>query len=221
MTMLKKQVIQAMDIEAMEKNDRVHFMNSVIGFKNPVLIGTISKNKIENVAIFGSIIHIGSNPPLIGFISRPDIVPRNTLHNIRDTGYYTINHIHSDIVKQAHQTSAKYHEDVSEFKECGLHPYYISEFTAPFVQESYIQIGLSLHEIIPIPSNNTHLVIGKVVRVQLPNQIISSDGYVNIERAGTLVCSGNDTYHQTHMIKTYSYAKPNKPVQEIRRTYDI
>lgn len=110
--------------EAIEKLDRVtrlKLINSVSGIKPANLIGTINEDSITNVAIFSSVVHLGSNPPLIGFMMRPQgDVPRNTYQNIVNTEYYTINHIHPEFVERAHYTSAKFDASVSEFERCNL-----------------------------------------------------------------------------------------------------
>ena len=68
------------------------------------------------MAVFSSVTHLGSNPPLLGVIFRPvNDVPRNTYENIKETGQFTINHIDASIINDAHHTSAKYDKDVSEF----------------------------------------------------------------------------------------------------------
>ena len=62
---------------------KINLINSCSGYKPANLIATVSNKGIENVAIFSSIVHIGSNPPLLGFIVRPSgEVPRNTYKNI-------------------------------------------------------------------------------------------------------------------------------------------
>lgn len=81
------------EIMNMEKQERVHFANSIGGFKSVGLIGTKNKNNQTNLAIVDSILHIGSNPPLFGIVFRPGVVERHTLENILETGFYTINHI--------------------------------------------------------------------------------------------------------------------------------
>jgi hypothetical protein len=40
------------------------------------------------------------------------------------------------------------------------------------------------------------------------------DGFVDLEKAGTLTCSGLDSYHKTARIARLSYAKPDQvPLQ--------
>ena len=100
-------IIRTEDLEQMETRYRASFVNSLGGFKSVVLIGTKNNEGQENLAIFNSLIHIGANPALCAFIVRPDVSPRHTLENIIETGFYTINHLNSDIYKFAHQTSAR------------------------------------------------------------------------------------------------------------------
>jgi len=85
------------DIENLHHLYRINLINSCSGYKSANLIGTQSKDGQTNLAVFSSVMHLGSNPPLIGFILRPDNVPRHTYENIMETGVYTVNHVFKDI----------------------------------------------------------------------------------------------------------------------------
>ena len=91
-------------------------------------------------------IHLGSDPALLGFIVRPNVVPRNTYTNIKSSGYFTINHISEDFITDAHHTSAKYDAHISEFDMTNLTSTYFDGFKAPFVTESPVKIGLKYVE---------------------------------------------------------------------------
>ena len=197
--------LQLADIE---KRKRIALINSLSGFKSLNLIGTSNKEGQTNLAIFNSVMHIGADPALLGFISRPNFVERHTVENIQQLGYYTINHVNATIFEKAHQTSARYDKDQSEFDATGLNAVYKNNFAAPFVQESHIQMGLILKEIITIKSNNTDLVIGEIVDLYFPAEIWQEDGYLDIEKAGTVAGSSLDGYHNTQLIKRMKYAKP-------------
>ena len=123
------------NIESWERFYRANFINSLTGFKSVNLIGTVSEQGQMNLGIFSSIVHIGSNPPLVGYINRPVKAAPHTLDNINATGVYTINHIHPSFVQEAHQTSAKYEAGISEFEEVGLTPEFQENMAAPFVKE--------------------------------------------------------------------------------------
>ncbi len=192
----------------MEQRKRAQLINSISGFRSVALIGTIDMEGQTNLAIFNSIVHIGSNPPLLGFIMRPDSVERHTLTNIMDTGFYTINHINQKMYEQAHQTSARYPKTMSEFDATQLTPILKEGFVAPFVAESYIQLGMEFKERIPISINQTSMIIGEIKWIHYPDHCLSEDGFLDIEKAGTITSAGLDSYHTTQVLKRLEYAKP-------------
>jgi flavin reductase (DIM6/NTAB) family NADH-FMN oxidoreductase RutF len=206
-------------IMAMDKQERVHFVNSLGGYKSVSLIGTVSNTGNTNLAIFSSVFHLGANPPLLGMIFRPSPPERNTLSNLLETGFYTINHINESIYKQAHQTSARYEKEVSEFDQTGLTSIYKNDFKAPFVNESLVQIGMTFREKIDIEINNTIMVIGEIVAVYFPENCLSKDGFLDIEKAKSITCSGLDSYHTTQRLGRLSYAKPEKEVSILSSDY--
>jgi len=196
------------ELMQMEQRERAHLINSVGGFKSVCLIGTVDDAGQTNLAIFNSIVHIGANPTLISFIMRPDSVERHTLANILSVGYYTINHLNETIYKQAHQTSARYPKEVSEFDSTGLTPEFKNDFKAPFVAESQIQLGIEFKERINLTINNTIMIIGEIKEMYFPTDCLLEDGYLDIEKAGTIACTGLDSYHLTQRLERLPYAKP-------------
>ena len=188
----------------MEQRKRAMLINSIGGFKAVALIGTVDGNENTNLAIFSSLFHLGANPALIGFIMRPDSVDRHTLTNILATKYYTINHITENIYKQAHQTAARYEKEISEFDVTGLTVEYKNNFAAPFVKESKIQMGVVFKERIDIKINGTILIIGEITQLYYPQDCICEDGFIDIEKANTITCSGLDSYHSTNRLSRLS-----------------
>ncbi|MEY3418059.1 MAG: hypothetical protein RL060_2171 [Bacteroidota bacterium] len=203
------------NIMEMEQRQRAVFINSLGGFKSVCLIGTKSKSNETNLAIFNSLVHIGANPPLIGFVVRPDSAERHTLHNIIETGYYTINHLNEHIYTQAHQTAARYPQNVSEFSATGLKEQYQDGFHAPYVFASPIKLGVVFKEKIDFSINSTIFIIGEIQDIYVPNNCLGSDGFVDLETAGTITCSGLDSYHKTQRLHRLCYAKPDAPIKII------
>ena len=175
-----------------------------------VLIGTRSKNGNTNLAVFNSYFHLGANPPLFGIIFRPDSVERHTLSNILETGEFTVNHVKEDFYKHAHQTSARYPSTTSEFNASGLNEEFHSGIYTPFVRESSIKIHALFKQKLEIEANGTIMIIAKINHVFLPDNCLLNDGFVDLEKAGTITCSGLDSYHSTKKIGRLSYAKPEK-----------
>lgn len=211
----EKTLIDTVYLDSMKKQDRVNLINSIGGFKSVVLVGTKDTDGIENLAIFSSLVHIGANPPLVALIFRPSPPERDTLSNILSTGFYTINHINESIYKQAHQTSARFDQNVSEFEEVSLTSEYKNNFFAPFVAESNVQLGITFREKIDIQINDTAMIIGEITQLYLPDNALYDDGFVDIELLNTITCSGLDSYHKTIQLDRLSYAKPNLPVTSL------
>jgi flavin reductase (DIM6/NTAB) family NADH-FMN oxidoreductase RutF len=202
--------------QSWERFYRANFINSLTGFKSASLIGTINAQGVPNLGMFSSIVHIGSDPALIGYINRPVAAAPHTLANIKANGFYTVNHIQASFVDKAHQTSAKYPDEVNEFKEVGLTEAYIDGVNVPFVKESSIKYLLSLKEIVPILLNDTFLVIGQLEQVLIdPSLQPTSDGFLHLDQAGSICSNGLDAYYKTELMDRYDYAKPGIPLQKM------
>jgi flavin reductase (DIM6/NTAB) family NADH-FMN oxidoreductase RutF len=198
------------DLEKMESRYRATLINSLAGYKSAVLIGSQSIEGKTNLAIFNSLIHIGANPPLYGFLCRPDTVKRDTLNNILETGFYTFNFVSFEHYQKAHQTSAKYDSDVSEIAAVGFTEAFKNEFQAPFVSEAAVKIGLKFKERVDIKINGTIMIIGSIEFLEMDVHLPSTDGFVDPSKANLLACVGLDAYYKAEFIDRLSYAKTDK-----------
>ena len=196
------------DINNLHHLYRINLVNSCSGYKSANLIGTKSINGCENVAVFSSVTHIGSNPAMFGFFLRPTTVIRNTYENIKSTGFFTINHIHKSIVKDAHHTSAKYDSSISEFDVTDLDSEYKNNFQAPFVKNAPIQIAMQFVEEYDIKANRTILVIGKISGLHINDNLIEKDGFVNLSKAEVAAINGLDGYAIAENKVRLGYQRP-------------
>jgi flavin reductase (DIM6/NTAB) family NADH-FMN oxidoreductase RutF len=204
--------------EILNLNDRFrrNLINSVSGFKSVSLIGTINNSGTSNLAIFSQILHIGANPPMLGILFRPDSVERHTLENIRQNGYFTINQIQESFYKEAHQTSARYPSNISEFDAVGLTPEFIKDVDVPFVKESKIKMLLKCVDEQLLKINGTILFIGEIQLLIAPDNVIAEDGFVDLQQSGTITSTGLDAYYRTEKINRLSYAKVDLPITVIQ-----
>lgn len=196
------------DIDKMHHLYRINLINSCSGYKSANLIGTKSEDGISNVAVFSSVTHIGSNPALLGFFLRPTTVMRNTYHNLKKSGAYTLNHIYEDILEDAHHTSAKYDETVSEFNVTSLNEEYKPNIDVPFVKDSPIQMEMEFVEEYPIAANNTILVIGKIVNLFVDDHLIEKDGFINLAKGKIASINGLDGYTIPTLKTRLDYQRP-------------
>ncbi|HLO82260.1 MAG TPA: flavin reductase, partial [Chitinophagaceae bacterium] len=195
------------DLEDCERFFRANLINSITGYKPAMLIGTQNKVGHRNLAIFSSVVHLGADPALVGFIQRPVDVSGDTFRNIMAHNVYTINHVHEDFVEKAHYTSARFESGISEFEACKLTPYHIEGFDAPFVMESRVRLGMELVEVIPITHNNTRLVIGRIKHILLDQACLEDDGNINLGKLNSVAVSGLENYHLVQKLRSFPYAK--------------
>jgi flavin reductase (DIM6/NTAB) family NADH-FMN oxidoreductase RutF len=196
------------DIDQMHHLYRINLINSCSGYKSANLIGTKCYDGISNVAVFSSITHLGSNPGLLGFFLRPTTVIRNTYDNIKATGQYTINHIHNNILEDAHHTSAKYDKGISEFDVTQLEEEYKEGCSAPFVKDCPVQMAMSYVEEYPIKANNTILLIGRIEKLFVPDSLLEKDGFINLSKGQVATINGLDGYAVPELKARLEYQRP-------------
>ena len=195
-------------INDLGKIKKINLINSCSGYKSANLIGTISKKGITNVAVFSSVTHLGSNPPTLGFILRPTTVPRDTYKNILESGVFTINHIFEDIIEDAHHTSAKYKESISEFDITSLEDEYHDDCIAPFVKGSPVQMEMKFIEEYHIKSNNVIHIIAEIKNLYIKDEIIQEDGFLNLSKAKVAAINGLDAYAIAKNNTRFEYQRP-------------
>ncbi|SHH69252.1 flavin reductase family protein [Winogradskyella jejuensis] len=196
------------DINKMHHLYRINLINSCSGYKSANLIGTKDADGNSNLAVFSSLTHMGSNPGLLGVFMRPTTVIRHTYENLKNTGYYTVNHIHEQIITDAHHTSAKYDKSVSEFDVTELQEEYKDHFHAPFVAGCPIQIAMSFVEEYHIKANNTILVVGKIEKLYVPDELIEKDGFINLSKGKVVTINGLDGYAVPDLKTRLEYQRP-------------
>jgi flavin reductase (DIM6/NTAB) family NADH-FMN oxidoreductase RutF len=204
------QFFNQQDIHNLDKIYRINLINSCSGFKSANLLGTISTKGITNVAVFSSVTHLGSNPPTLGFILRPTTVPRNTHKNLKDVGYFTINHIWEEVIEDAHHTSAKYPDDVSEFDMTNFKPEFKGNFKAPFVKNAPVQMSMKFIEEIYVPSNNVMLVVAQIQELYVKDELLQNDGLINLSLGNVATINGLDTYAIPKFKKQLTYQRPKE-----------
>ncbi len=202
--------------ENFEDRSRARLMNSLTGPKSASLIGTRSLDGLTNCSIFSSTIHLGANPALIGLVVRPDSVDRHTLTNILETKSYTINTVSYSFVEKAHQTSARYAREESEFEYCELTEEYLDDCFAPFVKESQVKWSMKYLRKVDIAENGTHLIIGAVENIYFPEKIWDQDGHLHLHEIDPAVVIGLDEYAKLECSIRFSYAKPKQKLSTLK-----
>jgi flavin reductase (DIM6/NTAB) family NADH-FMN oxidoreductase RutF len=191
----------------MEKIERLNLINSATGYKSANLICTKSINGISNVAVFSSVTHLGSNPAIIGFIVRPTTVPRDTYKNIKETHFFTVNHISVNMIKDSHHTSASYKSDVSEFDKTNLEEDYKMDLEVPFVKNSPVQLYCKYLNEYYIKENDTIHIIASIEHLFFDDNLQHKDGWLQLDKGNIVSINGLDGYCLPKLVDRFEYAR--------------
>ena len=203
------------EINEMDKIRRLNLINSCTGYKSANLIVTKSKSGISNVAVFSSVTHIGSNPPMISFITRPLSVKRDTYNNIKENGYFTVNHITEIMIQDAHHTSANYDENISEFDKTNLIEEYKESISIPFVQNSPVKLYCKYLNEYHIKENDTVHIIASIENLFFDEKLLHKDNWLQLDRAKVVAINGLDGYALPLLKDRFAYAKPDIKTKSI------
>lgn len=202
--------IDRSEIQKMDRIERLNLINSCTGYKSANLIASINNDGHTNVAVFSSITHLGSDPALIGFILRPATVPRHTYKNIKEYGYFSVNHISADQISDAHHTSANYPEHVSEFDQTNLEAVYHGGCPVPFVKGSPVKLLCKYLNEYLIEENGCIHVIASIEAVFYEEALLGPDYWLQLDKGKVVTINGLDGYALPQLLARYTYAKPKQ-----------
>ncbi len=210
-----RKVFTRQDIDQMEKTPRLNLVNSCVGYKSANLIASRTADGKVNLAMFGSIIHIGSEPPLLGFMQRPSSKPRDTYSNIKEFGWFTVNHVSTAMIQDAHHTSAHYDSDESEFDHTSLDEEYVDGVEVPFVAESPVQLLCRFQNEYSIQENGAVLMVAAIEMIRVDFGLMGNDGWLRLDKGAVVAVNGLDGYALPRMVNRFSYALPGKPSESL------
>jgi flavin reductase (DIM6/NTAB) family NADH-FMN oxidoreductase RutF len=137
-------------------------------------------------------------------------VPRDTYKNIKENMVFTVNHVSLAQIEQAHHTSAKYDENISEFDQTSLEPEYKMDWHAPFVKGAPIALGCRYLNEYDIKENGCVLIIAAIEHIFVEDKLLQKDGWVKLESGEVVAINGLDGYALPQLQKRMEYARPNE-----------
>jgi len=202
------------EFQALSKVPRLNLINSCMGYKSANLIGTVSKDENYNLAVFSSVTHLGSDPALIGFILRPNTVPRHTYSNIKETDFFSVNAIASSFIDKAHQTSANYAPDINEFEVTDIEMEFKPNSIIPFVKSSPVQLLCKYVNEYLIEENGTIHIIASIEKIFVQDELIGEDYWIQLDKGNVVAINGLDGYVKTELIERFPYARVNQKIEK-------
>jgi len=165
-------------------------------------VSTLHEGRL-NLAPFSFFNVVSAKPPLLGFSPGLRLVdgrsaPKDTMHNIRETGEFVVNVVTFAVSEAMNLTSGEYDSSVDEFALAKLTMRPSQVVRPPQVAESPVSFECKLNRIIDFgtepPSGS--LVIGEIVCVHLEDNVVS-EGRIDPDALDLIGRMGGIQYSRT------------------------
>ncbi|SFM27381.1 flavin reductase family protein [Methanolobus profundi] len=150
-------------------------------------ISTMSKDGIRNIAPYGCIMPVLRPLDLICIATAKR---RDTLDNIRDTGEFVVNLAGDEFADKVIPTARAFPADEDEFEIAGLEEKPSKRIRAPGIKGCYAWMECELFKM--YEETNYILIMGKVVHLEVADEVYGKDGLCNVNKARPLMMMGAD-----------------------------
>ncbi len=178
-----------------------------------VLVATVSRAGVANLAPFSMVTILSASPALLGI----SILPRHgqvkdTLRNLEETGEFTVNAVSPRLAEQAVLASVDHPPEVSEFEACGLRPVASECVRPPRVGASPVSLECRRADVWRIPGSEASFVVGEVLLVHVEDDLVR-DGAPSAEDFCPLghLHSGPSGYVFSTVGRILRFAQPRRP----------
>jgi len=166
-------------------------------------ISTVSLDGIRNIAPYSCIMPVLRPLDLICLASA---WKRDTLKNIRETEQFVVNLAGENLADKVIPTAKPEPPEVDEFESAGLDAKPSELIKAPGIAGAYAWMECSLHKL--YEEDNYVLVMGKVLRLEVADDVLTSDGVLNVADAKPLIMTGSRKGMHFSTLAETGYSQP-------------
>ena len=163
-------------------------------------LSTISADGVPNLAPYSQFTNLTFDPPyvLVSINRTPKGLRKDTAVNIESTGEFVYNIVPYALRSAMNISATPYPPEVDEFEKAGLTKA-PCRLVKPFrVGESPISLECRFVQTIVLPGDSktgtVDIIIGKVVGVHIADEVILSDGKIDMEKIRPLARMGYSDY---------------------------
>lgn len=150
-------------------------------------ISSISAEGVRNIAPYSCIMPVLRPLDLICLASASR---RDTLENIRASQEFVVNLVGTDFADKVIPTAKYSAPEQDEFELAGLMEKSSETISAPGIAGSYAWMECQLFK--EYIENNYILIMGKVLRLEVVDEVLSSNGSLDLAKARPLMMTGSD-----------------------------
>lgn len=166
-------------------------------------VSSLDENGVPNLAPFSFFSIVSHYPPLVSItVGEREKVLKDTAANISTTGGYVIHTVTDGWEHQMNASAANYERGQDEFAEIGLETVPSDLVDAPRIKDCPVAMECQFEQMQEFGDDwKTYLVIGKVLRWHVREDLMLDDKYINphtLQPVGRLggprYCRTNDIY---------------------------
>jgi flavin reductase (DIM6/NTAB) family NADH-FMN oxidoreductase RutF len=142
---------------------------------------TASREGVRNLAPFSFFTVASRNPPMLCVSIGPRAggdASKDTLDNIEEAGEFVVNIVSLALSNEMHESSKNHPPEADEFEKAGLTAAPCEVVNAPRVEEAGVSMECVLDRVLPLGSD--HLVIGRVVRFHVEDDLYGENGRIDV-----------------------------------------
>jgi flavin reductase (DIM6/NTAB) family NADH-FMN oxidoreductase RutF len=163
-------------------------------------ISTVSVDGVPNLAPFSQFQNLTFDPPYVMFAANQNTLGKrkDTVVNCEQTGEFVYNMATYELREAVNRSAAEVPPEVDEFELAGVTPAPSLRVKPSRVAESPVQFECRYHQTLRLPGNGlmgtVDVVIGRVVLVHVRDEVIGSDGRLDILKIRPLARLGYYDY---------------------------
>lgn len=185
-------------------------------------ISTVSREDVVNLAPYSQFSNLGYDPPYVMFSGNclPDTGRRkDTVRNATDIGEFVVNMATYELREAINITSQLLSPETDEAELAGLEMIPSRIVRPPRVAASPVHLECRFHCSLALPGNALdqvhHVVVGRVVGVHIRDDVITSDGKLDVLKIRPLARLGYFNYTTVDSMFTMTPGGPHSTRREV------
>ncbi|MBA3822465.1 MAG: flavin reductase family protein [Ktedonobacterales bacterium] len=158
-------------------------------------VSTVDDEGVFNLAPFSFFNAVGAPPPTVMIsVDQRNGKPKDTLLNIRANNEFVLNFVDASLLTPMNATSGEWEHDVDEFSLAQLTPTPSQDIRPPRILEAVAAMEVIAKQIVPVEDTTSTMVIGRVIRFHIREDIFREDGAIDPLKLRPLGRLGGDNY---------------------------
>jgi flavin reductase (DIM6/NTAB) family NADH-FMN oxidoreductase RutF len=181
-------------------------------------ISTISKAGVHNLAPFSQFQMLTFNPPYVMFSANQNSrgKPKDSITNAEETGEFVWNMATYDLREAVNKSAEEVPPEVDEFELAGVTKVLSNAVKPCRVAEAPVHFECKYHQTIRLPGNGllgtADIAIGRVVGIHIKDEVIGSDGKIDVLKIRPIARLGYHDYTTIDSIFSMMIPGGNKTV---------